>query len=72
MQSANPDPSGIGPSTGPEVDPVIQRYMSDVDVTLIRENLRKTHEERLLALQGMLAFVDEVRSAGDAIRRRDS
>jgi len=50
-------------------DPIIERYKVDVDRTLIRENLRKTHEERLLALQGMQAFVDEVRAAGKAARR---
>jgi len=50
-------------------DPIIERYKVDVDRTLIRENLRKSHEERLLALQGMQAFVDEVRAAGKAARR---
>ena len=54
------------------IDPVIEWYMRGVDRSLIRENLRKTHEERLLALQGMQAFVEEVRAAGEAMRRRNS
>ena len=54
------------------IDPVIEWYMRGVDRSLIRENLRKTHEERLLALQGMQAFVDEVRAAGETMRRRNS
>lgn len=53
----------------PSPDPVIEYYKRDVDRTLIRENLRKSHEERLLTLQRMLAFVAEVRAAGDAMRR---
>ncbi|HEX6097589.1 MAG TPA: hypothetical protein VF432_14775 [Thermoanaerobaculia bacterium] len=50
-------------------DPIIERYKADVDRTLIRENLRKSHEERLLTLQRMQAFVDELHAAGKAARR---
>jgi hypothetical protein len=53
----------------PSPDPVIERYKQDIDRTLIRENLRKSHEERLLTLQRMQAFVAEVRAAGEATRR---
>ena len=49
-------------------DPVIEAYKRDVDRTLIRENLRKSHEERVLALEAMLEFVYEVRRAGKALR----
>ena len=59
------DPAQLDP--GP--DPVIERYKADVDRTLIRENLRKSHEERLLALQRMQAFVDELRAAGKRSRQ---
>ncbi|HVR39116.1 MAG TPA: hypothetical protein VMU84_08465 [Thermoanaerobaculia bacterium] len=52
------------------LDPIIELYKRDVDRTLIRENLRKSHEERLLTLQRMQTFVDEVRSAGEELRRR--
>lgn len=49
-------------------DPVIEAYKKDVDRTLIRENLTKSHEERVLALQQMLDFVGEVQRAGRAMR----
>ena len=52
------------------LDPVIEAYKRDVDRTLIRENLRKSHEERLLTLERMQAFVAEVRAAGMAIRKQ--
>ena len=61
-----------GESAERPIDPVIEWYMRGVDRSLIRENLQKTHEERLLALQGMQAFVDEVRAAGETMRRRNS
>jgi hypothetical protein len=51
------------------LDPVVELYKEGVDRTLIRENLCKSHEERLLALQRMVGFVDEVRRAGEAVRR---
>lgn len=54
----------------PGFDPVIERYKVDVDRTLIRENLRKTHEERLLTLQRMLGFVDALRAAPTTRRPR--
>ena len=44
-------------------DPVIEAYKKDVDVTIIRENLRKTPEERLLALMELQKFADELRAA---------
>jgi hypothetical protein len=49
-------------------DPVIEAYMKDVDRTLIRENLKKSHEERVVALEAMLEVVYEVRRAGKALR----
>lgn len=52
------------------VDPIIELYKRDVDRTLIRENLRKTPEERLRALQQLQRFADEVRKAGVAVRQR--
>jgi hypothetical protein len=51
-------------------DPVIAKYKEGIDRTLIRENLTKTHEERLLRLQQMQEFVEEVRAAGEAMRRK--
>lgn len=36
------------------VDPVIEAYKVDVDRTLIRQNLRRTMDERMRGLQSML------------------
>ena len=49
-------------------DPVIEAYKKDVDRTLIRENLKKSHEERVLSLEAMLEVVYEVRRAGKVLR----
>jgi hypothetical protein len=49
-------------------DPVIEAYKKDVDRTLIQENLKKSHEERVLALESTLEVVLEVRRAGKALR----
>ena len=53
----------------PGPDPIIERYKADIDRTLIRENLRKSPEERLLTLQRMQVLVDELHAAGKAARR---
>ena len=49
-------------------DPVVEAYKKDVDRTLIQENLKKSHEERVLALESMLEVVYEVRRAGKTLR----
>lgn len=54
------------------LDPVIELYKQGVDRTLIRENLRRTPDERLRALQELLRFAEEVRRAGDAVRNSRS
>jgi len=51
-------------------DPVIDAYKPGIDVTLIRENLKKTPEERLRALQQLQAFAEELRKGGRELRRR--
>ncbi|HEX3579422.1 MAG TPA: hypothetical protein VHY33_12735 [Thermoanaerobaculia bacterium] len=51
------------------VDPVIEAYKSGIDVTLIRENLRRTPEERLRALEQLQAFAEELRKGGREMRR---
>ena len=43
--------------------PVVAIYKRDVDRTLIRENLKRTPEERLRALQEMQRFAKELRRA---------
>jgi hypothetical protein len=49
-------------------DPVIEAYKKDVDRTLIQENLKKSHEERVIALEQMLELVYEAQRAGKALR----
>lgn len=51
-------------------DPVIEAYKKDVDRTLIRENLRRTPEERLRNLFALQSAVEELRRAGREARRR--
>jgi hypothetical protein len=52
-----------------DADAVVELYRRDVDLTLIRENLLRSHEERLLALQELLRFAEEVREAGARLRK---
>jgi hypothetical protein len=47
-----------------EPDPVIEAYKRHVDRTLLRENLKKSVEERLLALAELQRFAEELRRAG--------
>ncbi|MFN8095417.1 MAG: hypothetical protein U0599_24915 [Vicinamibacteria bacterium] len=47
-----------------QVDLVVEAYKKDVDRTLLRENLRKTPDERVRDLVRLLAFADELRRAG--------
>jgi hypothetical protein len=49
-------------------DPVVDAYKRDVDRTLIRENLRKSYEERLITLQEMIEVVHEAQRAGRVMR----
>ncbi len=53
-------------------DPVIERYKKDVDVGLIRENLKLSVTERLLKLQEHLIFADGLRQAGRKVQVRES
>jgi hypothetical protein len=47
----------------PWTDPVVAAYKRDVDRTLLRENLKLTPAERLVALQRLVEFADELRRA---------
>lgn len=51
-------------------DPVTEAYQSGIDVTLIRENLRRSPEERLRALEQLQAFAEELRRGGSEMRRK--
>jgi hypothetical protein len=53
-------------------DPVIEAYKKDVDLTLLRENLRRTPDERVRALMELQRFAEELHRAGTALGRRDA
>jgi hypothetical protein len=44
------------------IDEIIELYKRDVDVTLIDECLKRTVEERLIALQEASAALEELRA----------
>jgi hypothetical protein len=52
-----------------EPDPVIEAFKKDIDRTLLRENLRRTPDERLQALMALQRFAEELRRAGAEARR---
>lgn len=52
-----------------EPDPLIEAYKKDLDRSLLRENLRRTPEERLLDLVALQRLAAEARRAGLALRR---
>ena len=45
-------------------DEVIEAYKRSLDLTLLRENLRKTPDERVRQLQELQRFAKELRRAG--------
>ena len=47
-----------------EPDPVIEAYKKDVDRTLIREQLRRTIDERVRNMIAALRFAEALRDAG--------
>jgi len=47
-----------------EPDPVIEAYKRDIDMTLIRENLKLSIDERLENLMRLQEFAEELRRAG--------
>jgi hypothetical protein len=48
----------------PAADPVVDLYMRDVDRTLLQRNLTLSPEQRLLQLQELARFAEELRRAG--------
>ena len=46
-----------------EPDPVIEAYKKDIDITLIRENLRLTVDERFQQLMKLQQFAEDLRRA---------
>jgi hypothetical protein len=53
------------------VDPVVEVYKKDVDRSLLRRNLEKTPEQRILDLQELLKLAEEARRAGREARTRN-
>lgn len=51
-----------------DVDPVIEAYKKDIDVTLIRENLRLTVDQRFQQLMKLQQFAEDLRRAGRKAR----
>jgi len=60
--------TGSAPKLELEPDPVIEEYKRHVDRTLLRENLRRTVEERVAGLIALAELADEARRAGDRLR----
>ena len=48
----------------PAADPVVERYLRDVDRTLLRRNLTLSPEQRLIQLQEFARLAEELRRAG--------
>jgi hypothetical protein len=55
---------------GLERDPVIEAYKKGVDRTLLRENLKRSVEERFHNLMALQRAAAELRRAGREVRRR--
>jgi hypothetical protein len=51
-------------------DPVVEALVQDVDMTLIRRNLKMTPQQRLDQLIEMQRFAVELREAGRKVRRK--
>lgn len=49
-------------------DPIIELYKRSVDRTLLRENLKRTPDERLRNLMALQRVADELRRAGREAR----
>lgn len=49
-------------------DPVVEVHKRGIDVTLIRENLRRSVEERLIQLMALQRFAEELKKAGESVR----
>ena len=47
-----------------EPDPVIDAYKRDIDMTLLRENLRRSVDERVRNLMALQRLAEEARRAG--------
>jgi hypothetical protein len=64
-QRAMPDPDLPLPP-----DPVVELYKQGVDRTLLRQNLRRSVDERILNLMDLQRLAEELRRAGQRSRER--
>ena len=53
---------------GKDLDPVIEAYKKGIDVSLIRENLRLTVDQRFQQLMKLQEFAEELQRAGRKAR----
>ena len=60
--------SAMKQSDEQSLDPVIEAYKKDVDITLIRENLRLTVDQRFQQLMKLQEFAEELQRAGRKAR----
>jgi hypothetical protein len=63
MEAMNENEPIVSPPDEDYVDPVIEAYKKDIDLTLIRHNLKLTVEERFENLMRMQEFAEEMRNA---------
>ena len=57
------------PPVSVDADPIVEFYKRGVDKSLIIEYLGKPHEERLITLENVIAFIHRLHSPGMAVRR---
>jgi hypothetical protein len=57
-------PAPGSPAERSSLDEIIELYKRDVDRTLLREQLRKTPDQRVRELVELERFADELRRAG--------
>jgi hypothetical protein len=50
------------------VDPMVEAYKRDVDVSLLRENLKLTVQERFERFDRAMEFFEELSAAGERMR----
>ncbi len=56
-------------ATPPQTDAIIEAYKRDIDRSLLRENLKKTVDQRVRSLTALARFAREARRAGRAARQ---
>ena len=49
-------------------DPVVERYLPDVDRSLVRKNLTLSVEERFLQLMEIQRFAEELKRGGASVQ----